>query len=87
MSQVSPSEPRLAPLPLDANPDLAEAFAVSVRSLGFVPNSMLILQRKPAIVKALSQLGAAVNAPDGEVDRGFKRLIAHMASRASGCTY
>jgi len=87
MSNTSKKEPRLAPLPLEANPDLKDAFANSVRSLGFVPNSMLILQRKPAIVKALAQLGAAVNAPEGEVDRGFKRLIAHMASRASGCTY
>lgn len=87
MPNTSKKEPRLAPLPLEANPDLKDAFASSVRSLGFVPNSMLILQRKPAIVKALAQLGAAVNAPEGEVDRGFKRLIAHMASRASGCTY
>jgi hypothetical protein len=48
---------------------------------------MLILQRRPQIAKALSQLAAAVNAADGMVDRGFKRLIAHMASRASGCQY
>lgn len=87
MTSQAKSDPRLAPLPIDANPDLKDAFANSVRSLGFVPNSMLILQRKPQIVKALSQLSAAVLAPDGEVDRGFKRLIAHMASRASGCNY
>ena len=87
MSTESKIDPRLSPLPLDANPELQDAFANSVRSLGFVPNSMLILQRKPQIVKALSQLSAAVLAPDGEVDRGFKRLVAHMASRASGCQY
>jgi hypothetical protein len=87
MPNTGKSEPRLAPLPADLNPDLQDAFANSVRSLGFIPNSMLILQRKPEIVKALSQLGAAVNSPDGMVDRGFKRLIAHMASRSSGCQY
>ena len=87
MPSSAKPEPRLAPLPAEMNPALKDAFANSVRSLGFIPNSMLILQRKPEIVKALSQLGAAVNAPDGMVDRGFKRLIAHMASRASGCQY
>lgn len=87
MKRANKPAPRLAPLPEDANPDLNDAFANSVRSLGFIPNSMLILQRKPQIAKALSQLAAAVNAADGMVDRGFKRLIAHMASRASGCQY
>jgi len=87
MNRAKKPAPRLSPLPADANPDLKDAFANSVHSLGFIPNSMLILQRKPQIAKALSQFAAAVNAPDGLVDRGFKRLVAHMASRASGCQY
>jgi len=87
MTTADKPVPRLAPLPADANPELKDAFANSVHSLGFIPNSMLILQRKPQIAKALSQLAAAVNAPDGLVDRGFKRLVAHVASRASGCQY
>jgi uncharacterized peroxidase-related enzyme len=85
-SKVKPS-PRLAPLPPDHAPELAEVFAFSMKSLGFVPNSMLILQRKPKIAQALSQLGRAVWDPESEVDRGFKRLVAHVASRAAGCTY
>ena len=48
---------------------------------------MLILQRKPKLVKAMAQLTAAVWEPDGEVDRAFKRLIAHVASRTAGCQY
>jgi AhpD family alkylhydroperoxidase len=39
-------------------------------------------------VRALAQLLAAVQAdPAGEVDRGFKRLVAHVTSRAAGCRY
>ena len=87
MTNGTAPAPRLAPLPADLNPDLKEAFATSVRSLGFIPNSMLILQRKPHIVKAFSQLSAAVLGTEGEVDRGFKRLVAHVASRAAGCQY
>ena len=78
---------RIEPLPADLNPDLKEAFAAYTRSLGFIPNSMLILQRKPKIVKAMAQLTAAIWEPDGEVDRAFKRLVAHVASRAAGCQY
>lgn len=87
MTDTVKPEPRLAPLPVETHPELKEAFAHTVRSLGFVPNSMLILQRKPQIANALAQLSAAILAPDGEVDRGFKRLIANMASRAAGCQY
>jgi hypothetical protein len=78
---------RLAPLPVDADPDLADAFAVYQRSLGFVPNSALILQRKPKILRGLAQLASAIWDPDSEVDRGFKRLVAHVASKAHGCHY
>jgi len=88
MDQRAKPVPRLAPLPLDHNPDLKDAFAESVKSLGFVPNSMLIMQRKPKILNAFRQLSAAINAdPGSEVDRGFKRLLAHVASRAAGCRY
>ena len=51
------------------------------------PNSILIMQRKPKMVRAFAQMAAAVWARDSEVDRGFKRLIAHVASRAAGCQY
>jgi len=81
-------EPRIAPLPASHSPQLAGEFAAIERNLGFVPNSMLILQRKPKIVKAFAQLSAAISDPaDSTVDRGLKRLIAHMASKAAGCRY
>ena len=33
--------PRLKPLAKDANPELADAFQTYVKSLGFMPNSVL----------------------------------------------
>jgi uncharacterized peroxidase-related enzyme len=78
-------KPRLAPLTPD--PQFQELFAAFDKSLGFVPNSVLIMQRKPKLVRAFMQLLAAVWDPEGEVDRGFKRLLAHVASRAAGCQY
>jgi len=79
--------PRLEPLSKDLNPDLADAFQAYVKSLGFVPNSVLIMQRRPKLVKALAQLASAVWDPQGEVPVGFKRLIAYVASRTHGCHY
>jgi len=78
-------DPRLAPRALSPElNDLAELFG---KSLGFVPNSVLIMQRKPKLARAFTALTAAVWDPQGEVDRGFKRLIAHVASRTHGCHY
>lgn len=79
--------PRMTPLPIESLPELQDAFARNRQSLGFVPNSALILARKPKIVQALSQLAAAVWDPEGEVTTSFKRLLAHVASRAHGCRY
>ncbi len=84
--KVKPS-PRLAPLPIDHSPELKENFEFSKKSLGFIPNSMLIMQRKPKLVKAFNQLSQAIWDPNSEVDRGFKRLVGHVASRAAGCVY
>jgi hypothetical protein len=78
---------RLAPLPIGAAPELKEIFEKMRASGHYVPNSQLILQRKPAIVKALRALNAAVFDPQGEVGVGFKRLLAYVASRTHGCHY
>lgn len=78
---------RLSPLPPQDDPALQAAFDAYRRSLGFVPNSILIMQRRPKMVAALAQLAASVWDKDSTVDIGFKRLLAHMASRAHGCQY
>ncbi len=77
----------LSPLPAEATPELKDDFEVFVDILGFVPNSLLTMQRRPQIVKGFAELTKAVMAPDGTVDRGFKRVLAHFASRAAGCQY
>lgn len=78
---------RVAPLPLGSVPGLEDSFDRYRKALGFVPNSALILQRKPEILKALAMLASSIWAPDSEVTVGFKRLVAYMASKAHGCNY
>lgn len=77
----------IAPLPKETTPELAEDFAIFERILGFVPNSLLTMQRSPAMVRGFGELTQAVMAEDSGVDLGFMRLIAHFASRAAGCQY
>lgn len=77
----------MQPLPASATPALADRFKTFERILGFVPNSLLTMQRKPAIVAGFEALTQGVMAADSEVDLGFKRLIAHFCSRAAGCRY
>src|SRR6516164_7849853 len=87
MNRRAKPSPRLEPLPIDHASELGEHLAAVAKNLGFVPNSVLIMQRKPRMVKAFAQMAAAVWDPNSGVDRGFKRLIAHVASRAAGCQY
>jgi uncharacterized peroxidase-related enzyme len=79
--------PRLEPLPPSHTPDLKPHFDFFLTTLGFTPNSVLTMQRKPKLVKAFAQLNAAVMDPEGEVDLGFRRLVGHLASKAAGCLY
>jgi len=85
-AMVGPA-PRLAPLPVDANPELKDVFDAASKRMGYVPNSHLIMQRKPKILKAFAALSAAVNDPEGKVPNSLKRLIGHIASRSAGCQY
>ena len=87
MDKVLIQSPRLDPLPVDHNPELKAHFESSIKNLGFIPNSMLIMQRRPEILKAFAAMSASLWLPSSTVDKGLKRLIAHMASRAAGCQY
>ena len=79
---------RIKPLSADSVPDLKESMEAYRRHLGYVPNSPLILARRPKVVKALAQMASAVlDRESSEVPLGFKRLIAYMVSRHHGCNY
>jgi hypothetical protein len=78
---------RLEPLPVGAVPEVADVFETIKASGHYIPNSQLILQRKPAILRAVRALGAAVMDPAGEVSVGMKRLLAYVVARVHGCHY
>lgn len=56
-------------------------------TLGFCPNSVLTMQRRPSISKAFINLNKAVMANEGRVTSALKRMIAWVSSNATGCRY
>ncbi|MEM6604923.1 MAG: carboxymuconolactone decarboxylase family protein, partial [Pseudomonadota bacterium] len=79
--------PLVQPLPADANPEVAELAKFFNETLGFCPNSVLTMMRRPAIAKAFINLNMAVMANEGRVTSALKRLIAYVSSNVTGCRY
>jgi len=77
----------MQPLPVETTPELRDDFGIFEKILGFVPNSLLTMQRRPKMVRGFGALTKAVMDPEGAVDLGLMRLIAHFSSRAAGCRY
>jgi uncharacterized peroxidase-related enzyme len=55
--------------------------------MGYIPNALLIMQRRPKMVQGYVTLAAAIWDPASKVDLKLKRLISHVASRSAGCQY
>jgi uncharacterized peroxidase-related enzyme len=78
--------PHLDPLPWEANPQFRERFQHYQDTRGFVPNSILTMQRRPAIAQAFMDLNRAV-LYEGTVSEELKMLVSLITSQASGCRY
>ena len=79
--------PLVTPLSADHDQEVADLARFFNETLGFCPNSVLTMQRRPAIAKAFIQLNMAVMANEGRVTSALKRLIGYMASLTAGCRY
>ena len=79
---------RIDPLPREAKPECEVAFQIFEKRMGFVPNSVLTMQRKPMLVNALMALSNSVYAdPEALLPNSLKACIAQIASTATGCVY
>lgn len=78
--------PRLNPLPDDDLGSVAETLGHLEAGIGYVPNSLRTLARKPDILNGLLALVGAALSP-GEVSAELKNMLAEMTSNAAGCAY
>lgn len=79
--------PLVTPLATDENAEVAELAKFFNETLGFCPNSVLTMQRRPAIAKAFINLNMAVMSNEGRVTAEQKRLIGYLTSANTGCRY
>jgi uncharacterized peroxidase-related enzyme len=79
--------PFVTPLPVGTNEEVAELARFFNITLGFPPNSILTMQRRPEIASAFIALNKAVMKNDGALTDELKRLIALVSSQAAGCHY
>lgn len=77
----------VAPLQKGSSPEVDALAAFFDETLGFTPNSVLTMQRRPEIAKAFIGLNKAVMANHGRVTSEQKRLIGYLASLSAGCRY
>ena len=77
----------VTPLSADHDLETKELAKFFNETLGFCPNSVLTMQRRPAISKAFINLNKAVMANEGRVTSALKRMIAWVSSNATGCRY
>ena len=79
--------PLVAPLEKGTSPEVDALATFFDETLGFTPNSVLTMQRRPEIASAFINLNKAVMANRGRVTSEQKRLIGYLASMSAGCRY
>jgi uncharacterized peroxidase-related enzyme len=79
--------PLVDPLPLGADAETEELARFFETTLGFAPNSVLTMQRRPAIARAFIGLNKAVMTNEGRLTSELKRLVALLSSASTGCRY
>ena len=79
---------RIAPLRREDVPALDEKFFKPYEaSRGYVPNSNLVMARKPKLLEAFRNLNRAIFDADGKVAPELLAMVGNVASRSAGCLY
>lgn len=76
----------IKPLSKSLHSDLEPKFDYYQKTRGFIPNSILTMQRRPKISKAFMALNQAI-LYEGTVSEELKMLVSLIASQAAGCRY
>lgn len=81
--------PRLKPLLREQVPAVLEHELDAIsQANGYVPNSMLIMARRPEITKhVLALIRSIMRNPESTIDAGLRWMIAHVCSNSNGCQY
>ena len=79
--------PLIKPLSKIKDKETQELVIFFNETLGFCPNSVLTMQKKPHLAQAFVNLNKAVMDNAGSISSEFKRIIAYISSNTAGCRY
>ena len=79
--------PLITPLLSIKDKETQELVTFFNETLGFCPNSVLTMQKKPHLAQAFVNLNKAVMDNAGSISSEFKRIIAYISSYTAGCRY
>ena len=79
--------PLVKPLSKIKDKETQELVTFFNETLGFCPNSVLTMQKKPHLAQAFVNLNKAVMDNAGSISSEFKRIIAYISSNTAGCRY
>ena len=79
--------PLINPLSNIKDKETQELVTFFNETLGFCPNSVLTMQKKPHLAQAFVNLNKAVMDNAGSISSEFKRIIAYISSNTAGCRY
>jgi uncharacterized peroxidase-related enzyme len=79
--------PLVKPLSNIKDKETQELVTFFNETLGFCPNSVLTMQKKPHLAQAFVNLNKAVMDNAGSISSEFKRIIAYISSNTAGCRY
>ena len=79
--------PLVKPLSSIEDKETQELVTFFNETLGFCPNSVLTMQKKPHLAQAFVNLNKAVMDNAGSISSEFKRIIAYISSNTAGCRY
>ena len=79
--------PLIKPLSKIEDKETQELVTFFNETLGFCPNSVLTMQKKPHLAQAFINLNKAVMDNAGSISSEFKRIVAYISSNTAGCRY
>ena len=80
-------QPLVSPIDRNSSEETAEMARFYDETLGFTPNSLFTMMRRPRIARAFLEMNQAVMENKGRVTSALKRQLAYLSSMTAGCRY
>ena len=80
-------KPLVSPIDRNSSEETAEMARFYDETLGFTPNSLFTMMRRPRIARAFLEMNQAVMENKGRVTSALKRQLAYLSSMTAGCRY